>query len=69
MLKHTQTICQQFPTNCLSVFDYFVGFALKGLMNRSSQDTIPRISQEKDNCSDCYELINIAYSEEKYPYI
>ena len=31
MLKHTQTIRPQKPTNCLSVFDYFVGLALKGL--------------------------------------
>ena len=28
MAKHTQTIL---PTNCLSVFDHFVGLALKGL--------------------------------------
>ena len=31
MAKHTQTIRQQQPTNFLSVFDHFVGFALKGL--------------------------------------
>ena len=31
MVKHTQTIRQQHPTNCLSVFDYFVGLALKEL--------------------------------------
>ena len=31
MVKHTETIrCQQ-PTNCLSIFDHFVGLALKGL--------------------------------------
>ena len=31
MIKHTQTIrCQQL-SNCLSVFDHFVGLALKGL--------------------------------------
>ena len=30
--KHTQTIRRQKPTNCLSVFDHFVGLALKGLM-------------------------------------
>ena len=32
MFKHTQTICQLFPTNCLSMFDHFVWFAFKGLM-------------------------------------
>ena len=31
MIKHTQTIRQLLPTNCLSVFDHFVGLALKGL--------------------------------------
>ena len=31
MVKHTQAICRQKPTNCLSVFDHFVGLALKGL--------------------------------------
>ena len=27
----TQTIYRLLPTNCLSVFDYFVGWVLKGL--------------------------------------
>ena len=31
MVKHTQTICRQQPTNCLNVFDHFVGLVLKGL--------------------------------------
>ena len=31
MVKHTQTIRRQLPTNCLSVFDRFVGLTLKGL--------------------------------------
>ena len=31
MVKHTQTIRLLFPTNCLSVFDHFVGLALRGL--------------------------------------
>ena len=31
MVKHTQTIRRLLPTNCLSVFNYFVGLALKGL--------------------------------------
>ena len=30
-VKHTQTIRRLLPTNCLSVFDHFVGLALKGL--------------------------------------
>ena len=32
MVKHTQTIQRQQPTNCLSVFDHFVWLALKGLI-------------------------------------
>ena len=31
MVKHTQTIHLLLPTNCLSVFDHFVGLALQGL--------------------------------------
>ena len=31
MVKHFQTIHWQKPTNCLSVFDHFVGLRLKGL--------------------------------------
>ena len=31
MVKHTQAILRQFPTNCLSVFDHFVKLVLKGL--------------------------------------
>ena len=32
MVKHTQTICWQKSTNCLSVFDHFVKLPLKGLI-------------------------------------
>ena len=31
MAKHTQTRRRLLSTNCLSVFDHFVGLALKGL--------------------------------------
>ena len=31
MVKHTQTIRQLLPKNCLGAFDHFVGLALKGL--------------------------------------
>ena len=33
MVKHTQSICWQQPTNCLNVFDHFVGLALKWLIH------------------------------------
>ena len=36
MAKHSQTIRQQQTTNCLSVFDHFVGLALKGLRDLNS---------------------------------
>ena len=31
MVKHTQTTRRQQPTNCLGVFDHFVGLAPTGL--------------------------------------
>ena len=31
MVKHTQTIRRLLPTDCLSVFDHFVGLPFKGL--------------------------------------
>ena len=31
MIRHTETIRRQKPTNCLSVLDHFVGLARKGL--------------------------------------
>ena len=31
MVKHTEAIRQHLPTNCFSVFDHFVGLALKEL--------------------------------------
>ena len=31
MAKQTQAIVGNLPTNCLSVFDHFMGLALKGL--------------------------------------
>ena len=31
MVKHTQTFRRQQSTNCLSVFDHFMGLGLKGL--------------------------------------
>ena len=40
MGKHTQTIRRLLKTNCLGVFDYFVGLALKGLKILLKKDTI-----------------------------
>ena len=33
VVSHTQTIHRQMPTNCLSVFDDFVGLTFKGLIS------------------------------------
>ena len=40
MAKHTQAIRRQYPTNCLSKFDYIVKLAFKGL---SSDRDLTRI--------------------------
>ena len=39
MVKHTQTVRRQKPTNYLSVFDHFVGLALKGLKTHMPKNT------------------------------
>ena len=42
MVKHTQTIRRQQPTNCLGIFDHFVGLALKGIILQQATDlTLP----------------------------
>ena len=40
MVKHTQTIPRHQPTNCLSVFDHFVGLALKELTHNRLQQLL-----------------------------
>ena len=42
MVKHTQTIRRQQPTNCLSVFDHFVQLVLKGLRGKVQRDIAKR---------------------------
>ena len=37
MVKHTQTICWLLLTNCLSVFDHFMGLGLKELITDEHQ--------------------------------
>ena len=41
IVKHTQTILRQQPTNCLSVFEHFVNLALKGLKKRLWHKSFP----------------------------
>ena len=49
MVKRTQTICWQQPTNCLSAFDHFLGSGLKGLIMTvfffSPNQSIPSITK------------------------
>ena len=40
MVKHTQKIRQQQPTNFLSMFDHFVGLALEDLRTINSTLTV-----------------------------
>ena len=40
MVKHTPTIRPQEPTNCLSVFDHFVGLALKELNGETREHAL-----------------------------
>ena len=40
MVKHTQTIRWLKPTNCLNVFDHFMGLALKGLLKKEKEKTM-----------------------------
>ena len=64
MVKHTQTIRRQNLTNCLIVFDYFVGLALKWL-NHSLTGTLTRskeithISKVNRKTSIFYPLIRL----------
>ena len=37
MVKHTETISRLLPTNCLNVFDHFVGLVLQGLSDYLSK--------------------------------
>ena len=39
IVKHTHTIRRQEPTNCLSVFDHFVGLALEVLTKTKLKKT------------------------------
>ena len=55
MVKHTQTIWQQNSTNCLNVFDHFVGLALKELTSEISTNG----SQRMTDLQSCYFNQNI----------
>ena len=43
MVKHAQIIRRMLPTNCLSVFDHYVGLLLKGLKYVLSPSFVKKI--------------------------
>ena len=52
MVNHTQTIRQLLSTNCLSVFDHFVGLKLKGLKSLDNKrEAIKLIKNVKAMCA------------------
>ena len=56
MIKHTQTIRWQQPTNCLSVFNHLVGLALKKLMTEKNCSTCMLVAGDsfcRIGCSRC----------------
>ena len=50
MVKHTQKIRRQQSTNCLSVFDYFVELALKGLTESYTKIKETAFQKNAKNC-------------------
>ena len=68
MVKHTETIRRLLPTNCLSVFDHFVGLALKGLICFQIMKSESYCFKSKNNKNRQHNLIksnnNIIYRKE-----
>ena len=70
MVKHTQTIRRKQPTNCLSVFDHFVGLVLKGIRsNKTVSESLNNYVKKWSKflkkqiyvCAICYCLFNIFF--------
>ena len=47
MVKHTKKFVDKLPTNCLIVFDHFVGLALKGLEAKFTDDSLEKKPKAK----------------------
>ena len=58
-LNTLKTIRRQQPTNCLSVFDHFVGLALKGLYGFSWHHIVSRDFDFKINISEKFKISQI----------
>ena len=61
MVKHTQTVRRQQPMNCLSVFDHFVGLALKGLNTPQKMK-----SSIKDFFRKCDQILSFFFLGKKF---
>ena len=66
MVKHTQTIRRLMSTNCLSVFDHFVGLALKELICKAHRFTSFYVKGTYViNMSNSYHLLECVKSNSK----
>ena len=66
MVKHTQTIRRQQSTNCLSVFNHFVGLVLKELKLVSAYEKLHHINKfslKKNKKSDVFKEICVKLTE------
>ena len=61
IVKHTQIIRWKQPTNCLSVFNHFVGLSLKGIRWKTAFIKIPcpKFNRLKEVLSSCHSLIRV----------
>ena len=66
MVKHTQTIRQQQPTNCLRVFDHFVWLALEELSCDYVEPWIYVVNLAASNASPFF--LSKEFNKPKKPY-
>ena len=64
MVKHTQTFGRLLPTNCMGVFDHFVGLAVEGLtlgliILVEKWSLLSNYTSQRLILADCYETIRI----------
>ena len=52
MVKHTQTIYWLLPTNCLSVFDYFIELALKKVIIKTTRTILSLFNVDMEDILD-----------------
>ena len=63
MVKHTQQFVGNLPTNCLSVFDHFVGLMLK-VLRRYKMGALARnrLIIRIENCVGDYKMYKLTHS-------